>query len=75
MPEHYKDAGEDIIDRSKYKVPTGYAVLEWMHDNNHWVADISVHTLNPQGGEDMLLKLQEHAPPNVEFRRVLPWEV
>jgi hypothetical protein len=78
--EHYKTVesspgyGEPpkAIDRSAFVEKTGYAVLEWMHENDRWVADISVHTLNPTGGEDMMRKLQNRAPAHVQFRRVKP---
>lgn len=77
--EHYKDSFEHAtleepppIDRSKYKEPTGYAVLEWMERNDRWVADISVHTLSKRGGYDMLTKLRLAAPDHVEFRRAKP---
>jgi hypothetical protein len=53
---------------------TGYAVLEWMHEYDRWVANISIHTLNDLGGLDMMAKLPSCAPPQVEFRRVFPDE-
>jgi hypothetical protein len=77
--EHYTDSFAAAtmeepppLDRSKYKELTGYAVLEWMEENNRWVADISVHTLSPRGSHDMLTKLRLAAPDHVEFRRVKP---
>jgi len=59
-------------DRSSFKEKTGYAVLEWMHEHDTWVADISIHTLNPVGGDDMMRKLESRAPAHVKFRRVHP---
>ena len=35
-------------DESTFAVKTGYAVLEWMHENDAWVPDIQVHT-SPRG--------------------------
>ena len=63
------------LNRSKYKEKTGYAVLEWMAAQNHWVHDISVHTLNRRGGEDMLLFIERNAPNEVEARRVKPRQI
>lgn len=81
--EHYADAIESSgysepprpIDRSKYKELTGYAVVEWMHANNRWVAEIHVHTLNKRGAEDMMAMIRKHAPDHVEGRRVKPHKV
>lgn len=77
--EHYKsavhtpiDAPADPLDRSAYKEQTGYAVLEWMHANDKWCIDISVHSLNAKGAEDMMTKLRNRAPEHVQFRRVWP---
>jgi hypothetical protein len=65
----------DTVDRSKFVEQTGYAVLEWMHEHDAWVPDISVHTLNPKGGQDMMRKLENRAPAHVKFRRTSPAEV
>ncbi|HTQ41667.1 MAG TPA: cyclic-phosphate processing receiver domain-containing protein [Polyangiaceae bacterium] len=76
--EHYKELlfgwgpEPDPIDRSAFVELTGYAVLEWMHEKDRWVPDISIHTLNPKGGADMLRKLESRAPAHVKFRRVDP---
>lgn len=74
--EHYKQLfdgeDEDPVDRSVFVEQTGYAVLEWMHEHGRWTADISVHTLNPKGGEDMMRKLRVSGPSHVKFRRVHP---
>jgi hypothetical protein len=78
--DHYETAAEfsgyglapTPIDRSRFKEKTGYAVLEWMHETGRWVADISIHTLNPRGGEDMMSKLKNRAPAHVVYRRVYP---
>lgn len=81
--EHYRDveagsaAGHEAtttcpLDRESYREKTGYAVLDWMHEHNAWTPDISVHTLNPRGAEDMLSKLRNSAPANVVYRRVWP---
>ena len=61
-----------VLDRSSFKEQTGYAVLEWMHEHNRWTQDISVHTLNPRGGDDMMNKLRNRAPGWVKFQRVKP---
>ena len=61
-----------FLDRSVFKEKTGYTVLEWMRDTKTWVPNISVHTLNPRGGEDMMALLKAHAPPEVVFQRVKP---
>lgn len=61
-------------DRSKLAVKTGYAVLEWMHENDAWVPDIQVHSLST-GANDMMAFLRKHAPEWVEFRRVKPKEI
>lgn len=66
--------GRTAIDRSMFVELTGYAVLEWMHEHDRWVADISIHTLNDLGALDMMVKLRSFAPPRVEFRRVCPEE-
>ena len=63
------------IDRSALVEKTGYAVLEWMHEHDRWVPDISIHSLNPRGAQDMLNKLENRAPKHVKFRRVKPGEV
>lgn len=69
--EHYPAAiAGGPIDRPFYTEKTGYAVLEWMHEHDRWVADISVHTMNPRGGDDMMAKLRNRAPAHVTFRRV-----
>ena len=60
------------VDRSAFKEKTGYAVLEWMQEHNRWVPDISVHSLNPKGAEDMMTKLRNRAPAGVTYRRVAP---
>ena len=60
-------------DRSKFKVKTGYAVIEWMQANR-WVPDISVHSLS-SGAEDMMMKLVREAPDGVTYRRVKPREI
>jgi hypothetical protein len=74
--EHYKDLFDSEpdaeINRSVFVEQTGYAVLEWMHETGRWTADISVHTLNPKGGQDMMRKLESRAPSHVKFRRVSP---
>jgi hypothetical protein len=75
---HYADAVGSSppteIDRSGYTEKTGYEVLSWMHENDRWCPDISVHTMNPRGGDDMMNKLQNRAPKWVVFRRVwLAW--
>jgi hypothetical protein len=81
--EHYGDAGDGSpgygeppqpIDRSRYRARTGYAVLEWMRDHNHWIVEIHIHTLNSRAADDMLA-FRKHAPPTVTFRRVKPWEI
>jgi len=64
--------GAPGIDRGGYTEKTGYAVLEWMHEHNRWVPDISVHTLNGRGGDDMMAKLRNRAPAGVKFRRIFP---
>jgi hypothetical protein len=82
-PAHYSLAessygyGEPprILDRSGFQEKTGYAVLEWMREANVWVPEIHIHTLNTQGGEDMLALLKAHAPPEVVFKRVKPHTV
>jgi hypothetical protein len=61
------------IDRSMFVELSGYAVLESKHEHDHWVADISIHTLD-LGALDMMAKLRNCAPPRVEFRRVFPDE-
>jgi len=60
------------IDRSEYKEKTGYEVLEWMHEHDAWVSDVSVHTMNPKGRLDMLRKLEHRAPAHVSFRSCNP---
>jgi hypothetical protein len=67
--EHYSN---QAADRSTFTEKTGFAVLEWMQAANRWVPDISVHTLNPKSGEDMMTELRNHAPAGVQFRRVKP---
>jgi hypothetical protein len=66
--------GRTAIDRAMFVELTGYAVLEWMHEHDRWVADISIHTLNDLGGLDMMVKLRTCAPSRVDFRRVFPDE-
>ena len=73
--EHYATASTEYtegqpIDRSAFKEKTGYDILSWMHEHNHWVPDISIHTMNPKGAQDMMTKLQNRAPAHVKFRRV-----
>jgi len=76
--EHYEDADEPggygspptPIDRRRHKEKTGYDVLLWMEEHGRWVPDISVHTMNPRGGEDMMRKLRHKAPDGVTYRRV-----
>jgi hypothetical protein len=63
------------IDRSKFKEKTGYAVLEWMHAERHWVLDIAIHTLSRRGGDDMEMFIARHAPDEVKSRRVKPREI
>ena len=41
-----------------------------MHEHDKWVPDISVHTMNPKGAQDMMTKLQNRAPAHVKFRRI-----
>lgn len=82
--EHYEEGtrldnlpyneGGGAWDRSKFTVKTGYAVLEWMRDNDAWVPDIQVHSLS-SGGNDMMAFMRKHAPEWVEFRRVKPKEI
>ncbi len=69
---HYEGAGDTsgAIDRSTYANKTGYAVIEWMHARGHWVADITVHTLNGRAADEMMMKLREWAPSWVCCRRV-----
>ena len=70
-PEAYATVdGDQPIDRSSLTEKTGYDVLSWMHENNKWVPDISVHTMNPKGAQDMMTKLQNRAPAHVKFRRI-----
>lgn len=74
--EHYGAVeSEGPIDRSQYKELTGYAVLEWMHENNRWVGEINIHTLNRVAADDMLRMIRKHAPEHVEFKRVKPKEI
>jgi NAD+-processing family protein with receiver domain len=74
--EHYATIDDPPpLDRSKFSVPTGYAVLEWMHAQGRWVADIQIHTLHPVGGPDMLEFVRKHAPAHVNAYRVKPWDV
>ena len=77
--EHYADAVESSpgygepprpIDRSKYREPTGYAVIEWMHATGHWIADIAIHTRNSKAAEEMMAKVRRCAPPWVRCTRV-----
>lgn len=73
--EHYSQPmgySDPPLNRSAFKEKTGYAVVEWMHETGNWCPDISVHTMNPQGGQDMLNKLQGRAPDYVTYRRVAP---
>jgi hypothetical protein len=55
--------------RDTFKVKTGYAVLEWMRDNDAWVPDIQVHSLS-SGANDMMAFIRKYAPRWVESRRV-----
>jgi len=69
--EHYED-GESLepIDRTRYAHKTGYAVIEWMHTADHWVADIIVHTLNGRAADEMMEKVRRCAPAWVSCARV-----
>jgi len=60
------------LDRSSYTEMTGYAVLDWMHEHDQWVPDISVHTMNPKGRQDMLAKLRNRAPSWCSWRSCMP---
>jgi len=78
--EHYDDAEDDtstgyfspprIIDRSRYREKTGYAVLEWMRDSGLWVPDIGVHTRRGLAAAEMLAFIKRYAPPGVRGYRV-----
>ncbi len=61
-------------DRSRFKEKTGYAVIEWMIANNHWVPEIHVHSLST-GAQDMIDRLREVAPVGVKFQRVKPRQI
>lgn len=65
--EHYMSA--EVDDRRQYREKTGYSVLDWMHETGRWCRDITVHSLNPRGSEDMMTKLRNAAPDWVTFRR------
>jgi hypothetical protein len=74
--EHYDDAASDasspsrVIDRSRYREKTGYAVLEWMRDSGRWVPDIGVHTRRSLAAAEMLAFIRRFAPPHVRGYRV-----
>ena len=75
--EHYKfqhSQGDQPWPRDTMKVKTGYEVLVWMHANDAWVPDISIHSLST-GVNDMMAFLRKNAPDWVEFRRVKPKEI
>lgn len=61
-------------ERSRFRVKTGYAVLEWMRESGAWVPEILVHSLST-GADDMMEFLRRHAPEWVKFRRVKPKEI
>lgn len=54
--------------------PTGFAVLEWMHENDAWVPLILVHSLST-GAQDMMDFIRKNAPDWVTARRVKPKEI
>ena len=77
--EHYEDADDPrpgygepprSIDRTRYVHKTGYAVIEWMHTANHWVADLVVHTLNGRAADEMMEKVRRCAPAWVSCARI-----
>lgn len=75
VDEHYRTIGDPPpLDRSKFTVLTGYAVLEWMRDTGRWVADIHVHTLHPVAGPEMMEFIAKHAPAHVKAEKVKPWD-
>jgi hypothetical protein len=65
-------SGDQPIHRSTLKEKTGYDVLLWMEETDRWCPDISIHTMNPKGAIDMMLKLEYRAPSHVQYRRVWP---
>ncbi len=73
--EHYVISDPaNPVDRSGYVEKTGFQVLEHMQETGRWVSDISIHSLNPRGAQDMMNKLENRAPAHVKFRRVKPGE-
>lgn len=74
--EHFMSGNNymsDYLDREKYKEKTGYEVIVWMVQHDKWVPDITVHTMNPTGGKDMINLLIGRAPDGVKFRRGMPY--
>lgn len=41
---------------------TGYAVVAWMAEHNVWPAEITLHTMNPEGRRAMAALIRNHAP-------------
>lgn len=63
----YAVAADASIPRDSFKEKTGYDVLLYMAENNKWVKDITIHSLNPVGRADMMRFLKRHAPDGVTF--------
>jgi hypothetical protein len=69
--EHYPEAsagmygGNGAPQYDSYREKTGFAVVEWMIENDVWPSLIILHTMNPVGRDNMRRAIERHAPKGV----------
>ena len=61
------------LDRKNYREKTGYAVVEWMIENNVWPKLVIVHSMNPVGRANMLSAIRTHAPDDTVVEERIGW--